>query len=160
MHVDLPATMQRPSGIELSRLSLGLMAPTSTASTATAAIAAQPNRQAPMAKPQIKAPPPLEHDVDLSTFNAWRQAFFDWAKATGVDQQPRETTTAHLRALLSIKMKAVLQHAIGIQADTQLNVPGILDALYQHIRSTRSVAVDMVEFERRVQGKNESFNRK
>ena len=111
-----------------------------------------------MAKPQIKAPPLLEHDVDLSTFNTWRQSFHDWARATNIDKEPRDIKIAHLRSLLSIKMKATLEHAIGIDASTQLDVDGIFNALYQHIRATRSVAIDLVEFEKRVQGKNEKFD--
>ena len=130
---------------------------------AAAAIANANNNNAdagarPRARPTVKQPPLLEHDVDLSTFNAWRQSFNDWATATQVVDEPRDVYISHLRSLMSLKMKATLEHSIGIDANTQLDVPGILDALYQHIRATRSVAVDLVEFERRVQGRNEKFD--
>ena len=119
-----------------------------------------PSAQRPSAsaKPQIKSPPVLEHDVDLSTFKTWRQSFIDWATATGVINEDRNKVVAHLRALLSVKMKSTLEHSIGVDATSMLGADEILDALFSHIRATRSVAIDRVEFEKRVQGPKEKFN--
>ena len=115
-------------------------------------------RTAILAKPQIKSPPVLEADVDLSTFKTWRACFNDWATATGIVNEDRERYVAHLRALMSVKMRAALEHAIGVDASSQLGVKEILDALYQHIRANRNVAIDRVEFEKRTQRPKESFN--
>ena len=72
------------------------------------------------AKPQIKSPPMLEHDVDLSSFKTWRQSFIDYATATGIINEDRDKIVAHLRALLSVKMKSTLEHSIGVDASSTL----------------------------------------
>ena len=84
------------------------------------------------AKPQIKAPQMLEHDVDLSSFKTWRQSFIDYATATGIINEDRDRIVAHLRALLSTKMKSTLEHSIGVDASSTLGVTEILD-LCTHI---------------------------
>ena len=110
------------------------------------------------AKPHVKAPQQLEHDSDLANFVTWRQSFKDWAIATNIVNGDKNQYVAHLRSLLSTKMKSTLEHSIGIGATSNLDVDEILAALQAHIRATRSIAIDRVEFEKRVQGAKEKFN--
>ena len=110
------------------------------------------------ARAQVKAPPLLAASVDLNSFISWRQAFYDWARVTGIAKEERSRYVSHLKALLSIEMRSTLELAIGIDSDSDKNVDTILDALYAHIRASRNVAIDRVDFEKRVQRSGEKFN--
>ena len=99
------------------------------------------------ARAQVKAPPLLAASVDLNSFISWRQAFYDWARVTGVAKEERSRYVSHLKALLSIEMRSTLELAIGIDSDSDKSVDAILEALYAHIRASRNVAIDRVDFE-------------
>ena len=110
------------------------------------------------ARAQVKAPPLLAASVDLNSFISWRQAFHDWARVTGVAKEERSRYVSHLKALLSIEMRSTLELAIGIDSDSDKSVDAILEALYAHIRASRNVAIDRVDFEKRVQRSGEKFD--
>ena len=56
-------------------------------------------------------------------------------------------------------MWSTLELAIGIDSDSDKDVDAILDALYSHIRASRNVAIDRVDFEKRVQCSGEKFDK-
>ena len=66
---------------------------------------------------------------------------------------------SHLKAMLSIEMRSTLELAIGIDSDSDKDVDTILDALYAHIRASCNVAIDRVDFEKRVQRSGEKFDK-
>ena len=76
----------------------------------------------------------------------------------GVVMNSQKLNVSHLKALLSIEMRSTLELAIGIDSDSDKNVDTILDALYAHIRASRNVAIDRVDFEKRVQRSGEKFD--
>ena len=47
------------------------------------------------ARAQVKAPPLLAASVDLNSFISWRQAFFDWARVTGVAKEEKSRYVSH-----------------------------------------------------------------
>ena len=73
-------------------------------------------------------------------------------------KEERSRYVSHLKALLSIEMRSTLELAIGIDSNSDKNVDTILDALYAHIRASRNVAIDRVDFEKRVQRSGEKFD--
>lgn len=111
------------------------------------------HRRSPAASPPTK----LSSSVTLRDFRVWCTSWDDYAKLTHLHESQRDEQLAELRMCLSDNMRALLQHAIGVDNEVD-DVNSILKKIEGYLREQKNVTIDRVKFEERQQLEGESFD--
>ena len=106
----------------------------------------------------------LDADVTLRDFATWRSKWEDFCTLERIAMYPIKEQVAALRSALKTPMLQVVDMALEIEGERDadgnrvVTPDDILDAIQQHIRSKRNVALDRVDFEECRQAPGEKFD--
>ncbi len=106
--------------------------------------------------PKPVPPPKLDPETTVAKFKAWRKAWDDYAHMCKVDKMSLEEQQAFFRSSLTLEMRDILEERIGV--DPRKGPNNLLDDIEKYIRKKRSVVLDMVELDNRIQKEGESFD--
>ena len=56
-------------------------------------------------------------------------------------------------------MQEILQHVLGVEDDSDVSIPAVLDKIAKHFRDETNIIVDRLAFDERVQEEGERFSR-
>ncbi|XP_059078478.1 uncharacterized protein LOC131876950 [Tigriopus californicus] len=90
-----------------------------------------------------KKPPLLEEDTTHKTFVRWRPLRNNYSQLTYLEHWERAIQVGFLWECCSPGFLRIIQHSLGIRADTGRTVFEILDIIEDHLRSLRNVHMDM-----------------
>ena len=108
-------------------------------------------------RPPVAPPSKLSASVSLREFRVWRSSWDDYNRLCQLSTFSREDQLAFLRSCFTEDMRAMCQHAVDIDGDTD-SVNSALEKIEGHLRQQCNVAIDRVKFEERNQEEGESFN--
>ncbi|KZR99048.1 Uncharacterized protein APZ42_005255, partial [Daphnia magna] len=100
----------------------------------------------------------LHGDIPLVDFKTWRNRWDDFGRLNQLSTYPVEEQTAALRLSLDTTMQQTVEVALNFTPNNTTLPSEILDAIANHIRLKRNVALDRVAFEECHQSANETFD--
>ncbi|XP_068205413.1 uncharacterized protein [Palaemon carinicauda] len=102
-----------------------------TRAPSSASALQMPNSAVQTPKVTVNLPPPLTHDVTYRQYTEWKQRWNDYAVMVDLDNVPRPKQLIELRAYLSVEMRRMLEHDLGIPPDSTM----LLDDVLAHIET-------------------------
>ena len=122
--LELMAAPQTPTPVRPAMS--GLSSPACTCSDDSGA----DHRGNPPKLPAVLPPPALESSVTLLGFVSWRALWDDYAMLTRLGCLSRREQVTLLRSSLSLEMRSMLEFAVGIDDDSDMEVDAWLDAIH------------------------------
>ena len=99
--------------------------------------------QAQLPKFEAKKPPTLNEDIDHRAFIRWRPLWQNYSNLISLTRRPREVQVGIFWECCSPGFLRIVNHGLGIKADTGRTVVEIMDIVERHLRSLRSQHLDM-----------------
>ena len=137
-----PSAPPLPSLPPSSETSLAVAGPSVASASSNNAVAAK--------RPPVAQPSKLSASVTLREFRVWRSSWDDYYRLCQLTAFSREDQLAFLRSCFTEDMRAMCQHAVNINGETD-SVHSALEKIDGHLRQQCNVAIDRVKFEERQQ---------
>ena len=110
-------------------------------------------------KAQVQSPDKLKLDVTLREAQEWKSKWNDYATLTDLHKLPQPKQFASLRMCLNDEVLRVLDHTLGVKADSTLPVEDIIHKIITHIKDQRNESLRRLEFTNCKQHQGETFDK-
>ena len=143
---DKDAEQLEANFLDVSVRVIGLRRNFDAINTPIAPAAIQSNNQ--VREPQlprldIKRPPTLEEDTDYRTFFRWRPLWDNYAKMVYLDKRDRPIQISVFWECCSPGFLRIVNHSVGIKADTGRTIDEILTLIEAHLKRLRNHHLDL-----------------
>ena len=129
------------------RSSTSLPATSSITPQATSSITPQATSSAAHTpKVTVNLPPALTPDVTFRQFSEWKQRWQDYAVMVDLNSLTQPKHLIQLRACLSVEMRRVLEHNLGVPPDSTLPLEDVLAKIQTYVKSQQNEALRRLAF--------------
>ncbi|XP_059084410.1 uncharacterized protein LOC131881541 [Tigriopus californicus] len=94
----------------------------------------------------IHLPQTITEDIDLRAFLKWKPTWDNYARLMSLSLRPQSTQISVFWQCCSPGFFRIVEHSIGIKADTGRSVNEIIQLIILHLRSLRNRHIDLKEF--------------
>ena len=108
-------------------------------------------------KVTVNLPPALAIDATFRQFSEWKQRWQDYSVMVELDTLSQTKQLIQLRGCLSVEMRRVLEHNLGVSPDSALPLDDVLAKIEDYIKSQQNEALRRLAFSKCKQAEGESF---